>query len=122
MKTLQVSKDIIPLAQFKSHASKVFRQLHDEQRPIIVTQNGQAAAVLITPEEFDRLQDGQREPSQVPGLSKATEDSSESFRHRKTLTFNDFLANRLERPEGIEPVSLEDMERAIEEGAVDEGL
>lgn len=56
MKTLQVSKDIIPLAQFKSQASKVFRQLHDAQRPIVVTQNGQAAAVLITPEEFDRLQ------------------------------------------------------------------
>ena len=56
MKPLQVSQDIVPLARFKTQASQIFRQLHAEQRPVVVTQNGQPAAVLITPEEFDRLQ------------------------------------------------------------------
>ena len=60
MKPLQVSRDIVTLAMFKSHASQIFRQLRAEQRPVVVTQNGQPAAVLITPDEFDRLQEHQR--------------------------------------------------------------
>jgi hypothetical protein len=37
---------------------------------------------------------------------------------RQKLTLEEFLASRLERPEGIAPVTLEDMERAIVEGAL----
>jgi prevent-host-death family protein len=33
------------------------RQLHETQRPIVVTQNGRPAAVLITPDDFDRLRE-----------------------------------------------------------------
>lgn len=56
MKPLQISEDIVPLAQFKARASQVFRQLHREHRPVVITQNGKPAAVLITPQEYDRLQ------------------------------------------------------------------
>lgn len=55
MKSMHISEDIIPIGKFKSHAAKVLRQLHDGQRPIVITQNGSPAAVLLTPEEFDRL-------------------------------------------------------------------
>ncbi|MDA8020344.1 MAG: type II toxin-antitoxin system Phd/YefM family antitoxin [Thermoanaerobaculia bacterium] len=60
MKPMQISRDIVPLAKFKSQASQIFRQLRDEKRPVVVTQHGQPAAVLITPEEFDRLQEHDR--------------------------------------------------------------
>ena len=55
MKSIQISEDIFPLGQFKTHASRVLRDLHEKNRPIIITQNGKPAAVLLTPEEFDRL-------------------------------------------------------------------
>lgn len=55
MKPLQVAQDILPLAQLKAHTSQVFRQLQREQRPLVITQNGRPAAVLLTPAEFDRL-------------------------------------------------------------------
>lgn len=55
MKFLQVSEDILPIGMFKAHASQVLRKLREMQRPIIITQHGKPAAVLITPEEFDRL-------------------------------------------------------------------
>ncbi|RKZ48694.1 MAG: prevent-host-death protein [Gammaproteobacteria bacterium] len=55
MKSIQISEDIFPLGQFKTHASRVLRNLHEKNRPIIITQNGKPAAVLLTPEEFDRL-------------------------------------------------------------------
>ena len=60
MKPMQISRDIVPLARFKSQASRILRQLRDEKRPVVVTQNGQPAAVLLTPEEFDRLQEHDR--------------------------------------------------------------
>ena len=40
----------------------------------------------------------------------------------KTGSLDDFLAHRLKRPDGIAPVTLEDMERAIAKGAQGEGL
>lgn len=55
MKRLQVSRDIVPLGEFKGHASKLIRGLRGSRRPMVITQNGKPAAVVMTPEEFDRL-------------------------------------------------------------------
>jgi prevent-host-death family protein len=55
MKPLQLSEDILPIGEFKTHASQVLRKLRQSQRPVVITQNGRPAAVLITPEEFDAL-------------------------------------------------------------------
>ena len=60
MKPLQVADDIIPLARFKTQASQIFKRLHEQQRPVVITQNGRPAAVLITPEEFDKSQEHHR--------------------------------------------------------------
>ncbi len=40
--------------------ARVLRRLRTEQRPIVITLNGKPAAVLITPEEFDRLYERER--------------------------------------------------------------
>jgi antitoxin YefM len=55
MKPIQVSEDILPIASFKARASEVVRSLRARGRPMIITQNGRPAAVLLSPEEFDRL-------------------------------------------------------------------
>ena len=57
MKTLQVAEDILPLGEFKTQASRVIRRLRAAKRPVVITQNGKPAAVLVTPEDFDRLQE-----------------------------------------------------------------
>lgn len=57
---LRIAQDIMALGDFKTQASKVLRRLHDEHRPVVITQNGRPAAVVITPEEFDRMQDSSR--------------------------------------------------------------
>jgi prevent-host-death family protein len=56
---VQVSQDIMPAAELKATLGDVLRRL-DERRPIIVTLNGKAAAVLMSPAEFDRLTYEQR--------------------------------------------------------------
>lgn len=86
MKPIQVSQDIIPLAAFKARVSQVFRTLHDSQRSVIVTLNGKPAGVLVSPEEFDRLQERQAFLGAVKeGLSdvRARRVVSDSVLHRE---------------------------------------
>ncbi|WNG15699.1 type II toxin-antitoxin system Phd/YefM family antitoxin [Cystobacter fuscus] len=55
MKPLHISEDILPIADFKARASEVVRRLKEHRRPVVITQSGKPAAVLLSPEEFDRL-------------------------------------------------------------------
>ncbi len=55
MLALQVAEDIVPIGELKAHLSEKIRNLKDRRRPLVVTQNGKAAAVMLAPEEFDRL-------------------------------------------------------------------
>lgn len=50
-----MAEDIVPIGELKAHLSEKIRELRGRQRPLVVTQNGKAAAVLLAPEEFDRL-------------------------------------------------------------------
>ena len=52
---LQVAEDIVPIGELKAHLSERIRELRGRRRPLVVTQNGKAAAVLLAPEAFDRL-------------------------------------------------------------------
>lgn len=52
---MRVTDDIVPIGELKAHFSERIRGLRTSRRPLIVTQNGKAAAVLLAPEEFDRL-------------------------------------------------------------------
>lgn len=53
--TLQVAEDIVPIGELKAHLSEKIRALKGRRRPLVVTQNGKAAAVMLAPEDFDRL-------------------------------------------------------------------
>lgn len=57
MKALKLSEDVLPIGEFKTNASRVIRRLRSDQRPVVITQNGRPAAVLIAPEDYDRLQE-----------------------------------------------------------------
>jgi prevent-host-death family protein len=60
MKPMLLSEDILPIGEFKTQASSVLRKLRQSQRPVVITQNGKPAAVLITPEDFDHLRERER--------------------------------------------------------------
>jgi prevent-host-death family protein len=53
--SLQIAEDIVPIGELKAHLSEKIRDLRGRGRPLVVTQNGKAAAVLLAPEAFDRL-------------------------------------------------------------------
>lgn len=55
MKTLSISNDIVPIAEFKAGISKWFKSLQNAGHPLIITQNGKPAGVLLSPSDYDEL-------------------------------------------------------------------
>ncbi len=55
MKELSISKGIIPLGEFKASISKWLKDIQQTDHPLIITQNGRPAGVLLSPQEYDNL-------------------------------------------------------------------
>lgn len=55
MRAVRVSQDIVPVTDFKARASEWLRRLADSDHPLVITQNGKPAAVLLSPRAFDAL-------------------------------------------------------------------
>ena len=60
MKEVQVFDGIVPLGEFKAQAAKLLKRLGESGEPMVITQNGRPAGVLVSPREFDRIQELQR--------------------------------------------------------------
>ena len=60
MKEVQVLDGIVPLGEFKAQAAKLLKRLGESGEPMVITQNGRPAGVLVSPREFDRIQERQR--------------------------------------------------------------
>lgn len=74
---LNVSRDIIPIGEFKSQMSKWLSTAKSTGHPLIITQNGKPAAVVLSPEEFDKLSYKERFMQSVEqGLSDAKDGVS----------------------------------------------
>jgi len=55
MRPINISQNIVSLSDFKNKASKMLHEIQSSRRPLVITQNGKAAAVLISPSDFDLL-------------------------------------------------------------------
>jgi prevent-host-death family protein len=55
MKTISITNDIVPIAEFKAGISRWFKSLKSTGHPLIITQNGKPAGVLLSPEDYDEL-------------------------------------------------------------------
>ncbi len=56
MKPLSIAEGVIPLGEFKNHAAHYLKCLDG---PIVITQNGRPAGVLLSPADFDQLTERQ---------------------------------------------------------------
>jgi len=57
MKALKISKDVVTLAEFKNNAASLLERIGSSSQPLLITQNGKPAGVLLSPSEFDRIQE-----------------------------------------------------------------
>ncbi|MBE0501923.1 MAG: type II toxin-antitoxin system Phd/YefM family antitoxin [Desulfuromonadales bacterium] len=52
MKPLSIAEGVIPIGEFKVHAARYLKNLNG---PMVITQNGRPAGVLLSPADYDRL-------------------------------------------------------------------
>ncbi len=55
MQPLRVSENIVPVSEFKARAADWLRRLSESRDAVIITQNGKAAGVLLSPAAYDEL-------------------------------------------------------------------
>jgi prevent-host-death family protein len=60
MRPIKISEDIVPIGEFRAQAAHWLKRAGETAQPVVITQNGKPAAVLLSPAEYDRLQDRQR--------------------------------------------------------------
>jgi prevent-host-death family protein len=54
---VKLSEDLVPLTTLKLNPAKVIRQTLKSKRPVLITARGKGVAVLLSLEEFERLQE-----------------------------------------------------------------
>jgi prevent-host-death family protein len=54
---MQFSTQIQPVSYLKANAAQIMREIAQDQRPVIITQNGKAAAVLQDVASFEQTQE-----------------------------------------------------------------
>jgi len=55
MGSIRVSQDIRPLSEFRANAAAFVQHVRQTRRPLVLTQRGRGAAVLLDIAEYERL-------------------------------------------------------------------
>ena len=54
---INLAEDIKPVSYVKSHTAKVLKQIEEKNNPLVITQNGEAKAVLMNVKQYQRIID-----------------------------------------------------------------
>ena len=57
LENIRLSEDIIPFTEFRRTLSNCFARTTGTHRPLIITQNGRAAKILLDIADFDELKE-----------------------------------------------------------------
>jgi len=55
MRRLKLTSDIKPVSEFRANAAELIEQVRNSRRPLVLTQRGHSAAVVLDVEEYERL-------------------------------------------------------------------
>lgn len=55
MQRLNLDQDIKPMSEFRAHTAACIQQVQKSKRPVVITQHGKSAAVLIDVGEFEAM-------------------------------------------------------------------
>ncbi len=52
---MQMTNDIKPITYLKSRTADVIKQINETNRPMIITQNGEAKAIIQDPKSYENM-------------------------------------------------------------------
>lgn len=96
MRDINVSEGIVPLGEFKTKASKIIRDMAGSDEPLVITQNGRPAAVLMSPAAFQELRE-RHEFVQAVAEGLAYSEAGRVVDHRKVRRWLESWGTDIER-------------------------
>ncbi|MFA7026756.1 MAG: type II toxin-antitoxin system Phd/YefM family antitoxin [Sulfurovum sp.] len=82
---MHIVNDIKPVTYLKSRAADVLKHINETHRPMIITQNGEAKAVIQDPKSYEDMRNA---ISLLKLLSIAEEDIKNGNTHSEEDVFN----------------------------------
>ena len=80
-----IKEDIRPISYIKANAAEILEQVNETRRPVYVTQNGEARAVLIDTESYENMK-------KAIGLLKLLTQGESDIVEGKILSQEDFFS------------------------------
>jgi prevent-host-death family protein len=87
---LNIPTDIQPLTSFRRHSSDFLKQIKRTKRPVILTVNGKAAAVIQDAEAYQRLLDIAAQADAREGIRQGLEDARKGRTRPAKQFFREF--------------------------------
>lgn len=81
---MNLRQSIKPISYFKAHAAEVIRELNEQHGTMIITQNGEATAVIQDIVEYERIQE-------ALALLKMIAQGQKDFEDGKTIPARQML-------------------------------
>lgn len=82
---MNIKEDIRPISYIKANAAEILEQVNETHRPIYVTQNGEARAVLLDTESYEKMK-------KALGLLKLLTQGESDIAAGKVLSQEDFFS------------------------------
>jgi prevent-host-death family protein len=82
---MNIKEDIRPISYIKANAAEILEQVNETRRPVYVTQNGEARAVLVDTESYENMK-------KAIGLLKLLTQGESDILEGKVLSQEDFFS------------------------------
>ena len=89
---LNIPTDIQPLTTFRRRSAEFLKQIKKSKRPVVLTVNGKAAAVIQDAEAYQRLLDIAAQADAREGIRQGLEDVRKGRTRRAEEFFTEFEA------------------------------
>ena len=87
---------IIPISDLQTHAKKYVDQVKETDQPVVITQRGRAAAVLVSVETYEGLV-ATRDEMSYPDWEARLQRAKREAKQGKTISLDDYVARRARR-------------------------
>ncbi|GAB6172163.1 type II toxin-antitoxin system Phd/YefM family antitoxin [Paradesulfitobacterium aromaticivorans] len=83
---MNIKEDIRPISYIKANAAEILEQVNETHRPVYVTQNGEAKAVLVDTESYEKMK-------KAIGLLKLMAQGERDIVDGKVMSQEDFFSD-----------------------------
>lgn len=93
---MKYSESIKPISYIKIHLAQIVRNLNETQSPMIITQNGEAKAVVIDIKQYEQMQES---ITMLELIAQGKKDIAEGNYRPAGIVFGEFKDRIIKEPD-----------------------